>query len=275
MARLRNRIIKADFWTDGELLRWPRDKRFTYAGLYSMAEDSGCLEDDPFMWKMLLWPAPTDAGITVENLEAWRDEMVAAGKLVRYEAGGESLLFIRSFHEHEHPRNPQSPNLPTPAWVRYVPGDREKKTRNHYEVDLGAAPPPPANGKLAVAKVERAVGMRAKKKDEDDGSFELFWAFYPRREGRRTAETAWKYVDKSGREMAIGVAQVMGVLYQNGQKEKKYIPLPTTFIHQERWMDWSEGIPAGWQDSSQERAAQQEATIDAAIRAAYGDEEDE
>ena len=71
MARLRNRMVKADFWTDAELLRWPRDKRQTYRGLWAIAEDSGCLEDDPFGWKLLLFPSPLDADITVERLEHW------------------------------------------------------------------------------------------------------------------------------------------------------------------------------------------------------------
>jgi hypothetical protein len=118
MARLRNRIRKADYFTDGELLRWHRDKRATYSGLYALAEDSGCLEDDPFMWKLVLWPSPLDADITVELLTQWRDELVEAGKLIPYEADGERFLYIRTFLQHEHPRNPQRPDLPLPEWLR-------------------------------------------------------------------------------------------------------------------------------------------------------------
>lgn len=119
MARLRNRIRKSDYFSDGELLRWPRDKRTTYSGLYALAEDSGCLEDDCFTWKLLLWPSPLDSDITVELLEQWRDELIEAGKLVPYEVDGERYLFIRSFHKHEHPRNPQEPTLPLPPWVQH------------------------------------------------------------------------------------------------------------------------------------------------------------
>ena len=72
MARLRNRIRKADRYSDGELLRWHRDKRATYDGLYSLAEDSGCLEDDPFTWKLLIWRSPMDTAITVEKRAGWR-----------------------------------------------------------------------------------------------------------------------------------------------------------------------------------------------------------
>lgn len=118
MARLRNRIRKADYFTDGELLRWHRDKRATYTGLWAMAEDSGCLEDDPFMWKTLIWPSPLDTDITVDLLTKWRDELVEAGKLIPYESDGKACLYINTFHQHEMPRNPQRNDLPLPEWVR-------------------------------------------------------------------------------------------------------------------------------------------------------------
>lgn len=119
MSRLRNRIRKADYFTDGELLRWHRDKRTTYSGLWAIAEDSGCLEDDPFSWKCLIWASPLDADITVDLLAQWRDELVDADKLIPYEADGKSYLFIRTFHAHESPRNPQRPDLPIPPWLHH------------------------------------------------------------------------------------------------------------------------------------------------------------
>ena len=140
MARLRNRIRKADYFSDGELLRWHRDKRATYSGLYAVAEDSGCFADDPFEWKMLLWPSPLDADITVEALERWRDELVQAGKLVPYEHGGERYFYLRSFHKHEHPRNPQSPTVPLPEWVAWIPSSDGVKAR--YEVCTDLIPSP-------------------------------------------------------------------------------------------------------------------------------------
>ena len=127
MSRLRNRIVKADFWTDAELLRWPRDKRETYRGLWAIAEDSACLEDDPFGWKLLLWPSPMDADITVELLAPWRDELVATGKIIPYTAEGKTYLYIKNFHQHEKPRNPQPPDLPLPPWVLWQTTTVERK----------------------------------------------------------------------------------------------------------------------------------------------------
>jgi hypothetical protein len=140
MARLRNRQLKATFWTDGELLRWHRDKRWVYQSVWDMAEDSGCVEDDPFEWKLTAWGSPLDVDMTVEVIEQYRDEFVAAHKLVPYEAEGKRYLFCKNFHQHERPRNPQSPDLPLPPWVKWTTkvtkttDGREHRT-NLYEVD--------------------------------------------------------------------------------------------------------------------------------------------
>lgn len=154
MARLRNRILKAEFWTDAELLRWPREKRWTYQGLWESAEDSGCLEDDPFGWKLQLWPSPMDSDITVELLTQWRDEMVEAGKLVPYEADGKHYLYCARFHQHEHPRNPQRPDLPLPPWVQWVTTEDEKgRKRNSYMVSIPTVTVP---GQYCAANVTPA-----------------------------------------------------------------------------------------------------------------------
>jgi hypothetical protein len=140
VARLRNRMVKADFWNDPELLRWPLAKRVFYQGLWATAEDSGCVEDDAFGWKLVLFPSPVDAAITDQVLAGWRDELIEARKLVPYEADGKRYLFLRTFHQHEHPRNPQSPDLPLPPWVTWSVKSISRKDGGEnkvssYEVD--------------------------------------------------------------------------------------------------------------------------------------------
>ncbi|MBN1837895.1 MAG: hypothetical protein JW820_18705 [Spirochaetales bacterium] len=140
MARLRNRIVKADYWSDGDLLQMPREKRETYRGLFAVAEDSGCLEDNPFTWKLLLWPGPLDVDITVELLAQWRDDFVAQGKLVPYWVEGRRYFFIKSFPKHEHPRNPQKNDLPLPLWISWVPhGKDDRKGSYQFDDELLAA----------------------------------------------------------------------------------------------------------------------------------------
>ena len=147
VSRLRNRMVKATFWTDPELLRWTQPKRAMYLGIWAMAEDSGCLEDDPFEWKCVLFPSPIDVEFTVERLTTWRDELTVAGKLIPYESDGKSYLFIRNFHQHEHPRNPQPADLPLPPWVTWEKhASAAGKSYHRYTVLLGTTTVPPQNG---------------------------------------------------------------------------------------------------------------------------------
>ena len=51
--RLHNRQIKASFWTDTGLIQHlTREQRMFYVGLWQLADDSGCLFDDPFAFKI-------------------------------------------------------------------------------------------------------------------------------------------------------------------------------------------------------------------------------
>lgn len=152
--RLRNRWTKATFWTDGALLRWPRDKRHFYQSLWACAEDSCCIEDDMFEVKLTAWASPLDADMTVERFESWRDELIADGKLVPYTNGdpGKRYLYLPDMAKHENPRNPQAPDISLPPWVtvevtgdgrdrriRYIHGDREETVENPSG-DRGTSP---------------------------------------------------------------------------------------------------------------------------------------
>jgi len=76
--------------------------------------------------------------------------------------------------------------------------------------------------------------------------FEDFWTAYPRRENKKKAHTAWARLTKDKKRLAIGVASIMSDLVAKGVTELRFVPLPTTFIHGQRWEDWRDGIPASW-----------------------------
>lgn len=134
MTRLRDRLVRADFWTDPELLRWPRDKRMTYQGLWAIAEDSGCLEDDPFGWKVALWASPEDSDITVEILTSWRDEFVGARKMVPYVVEGKPYGWLRNFHRHQTLKNKSRSSLPLPPWLTWEPYESNDRA-GRYVID--------------------------------------------------------------------------------------------------------------------------------------------
>jgi len=112
------RVLRAGFWNDPEIARWPLPKRVFYIGLTATAEDSGVVEDDPFGWKIALFPSPVDSDITDEVLREWADEMIHDEKLVAFEANERHWLYLRSFASHQSPAHPRDNHLPLPVWVR-------------------------------------------------------------------------------------------------------------------------------------------------------------
>jgi hypothetical protein len=121
--RLHNRQIKAGWWTDGELLRWPLDKRVFYLGLIQIADDSGCVDHDPFTFKMMIFPSPLDVLITVELLSQYSEELRECGKLLPYESSGKTYFYIMNFHKHQKLRNPGESSVPLPEWVTFTPSE--------------------------------------------------------------------------------------------------------------------------------------------------------
>lgn len=117
--RLHNRMVKPGFWTDPELVLWPRDKRMFYLGLVQLADDSGCLEESAVACKLHLYPLDTD--ITVEHIQAWIDELAQAGKIIRYTIGGKRCLWLKNFLKHQEIKNPGRASVPTPPWVMFKP----------------------------------------------------------------------------------------------------------------------------------------------------------
>ena len=155
--RLHNRQIKATFWSDPDLLQWPRDKRWFYEGLTQLADDSGCLEDSSFAFKLHLFPSPMDSDITVELLTKWRDEFVCQGKLSPYKVAGKQYLFMVNFHKHQtldKPTPPSKASIPLHPWVVWEEVLDEKgrvsRRQSRYVVSYGQWPD---NGRTSPGRV--------------------------------------------------------------------------------------------------------------------------
>ena len=117
--RTHNRQIKDTFWRDPAMIRWPLAKRMLYQGLWCIADDSGCCEDDSWAIKVLLFPSPVDADITPDIISQWLDEIAEAGKIIRYEATGKKCFYMKNFHKHQRLDNPAAPEVPLPTWIQF------------------------------------------------------------------------------------------------------------------------------------------------------------
>jgi len=257
--RLRNRMLKATFWTDGDLLRWPRDKRYFYQSIWACAEDSCCIIDDMFELKLTAWPSPADADITVETLEQWRDELIECHKLVPYTVDGRRYLFIPTMAEHEHPRNPQTPDWPLPPWVTCeVTGEgRAKRCTYTFSYRNGDGDTSVQSGSgdgdtsvqsgsgsrntspvLSCPVQDLNTSPKRSKSERVLEGFDTFWNEQTRKEGKGAAKSAYsKALKKTTPDVILEGWRRSKRVYAAEGRDRRLYPLPATWLNQERWDD--------------------------------------
>lgn len=122
----RARTLKPEFFDDEALARVSHTARLTFAGLWTLADRRGRLEDRALRIRARLFPYEPEI-----DLEPVLDELAARQLIVRYAAevqvNGHGLVVVpliqvRSFekHQHVHPRESDSP-WPAPADARSGP----------------------------------------------------------------------------------------------------------------------------------------------------------
>lgn len=219
-----------------------RDQRAFYHSLWALAEDSACLEDSPFGWKVSAWPSPLDSDITVDVLSTWRDEFIASGKLIPYESGGKRYIYIPTMAEHEQPRNPQRPSIPLPEWVEWVAhdSDQRKGAYRHHTPSVQPlyndctsvpAPPRPAppRSKTIVRKPAKSAGS--------DG-FDEWWEEQARKEGKGAARASYaKALKRTDKQTLLDSWRRSKAAYEREDRSRDKYPLPATWLNQERWAD--------------------------------------
>lgn len=126
----------------------------------------------------------------------------------------------------------------THSTARCADGEGESPSEEGAQEPSAPAPSPSGDS--------TALAIRG----DEETPFEAFWEPYPRREAEKEARRLWKPLTADQRRLAAGVAQVMGRMVAEGRKERRYVPAPVTFLRDERWEDWRDGVPAGWQTAA-------------------------
>ena len=70
----------------------------------------------------------------------------------------------------------------------------------------------------------------------DDG-FADFWRIYPRKDGRKKAQTAWRNLTKAKQQAAMADVPARSRTEAWTKDGGRFVPHATTYLHQERWTD--------------------------------------
>lgn len=105
----RARLLKPGFFTNEDLCEIPAFGRLLFAGLWTLADKAGRLDDRPKRIKAELFP------YDAVNVPALMDKLEERGFIKRYTVGDAKLIQIVAFDKHQHPhKNEPASVLPDP-----------------------------------------------------------------------------------------------------------------------------------------------------------------
>ncbi len=245
MARARN--IKPGFFRNADLVELPYEARLLFIGLWTIADRKGRLEDRPKQIKMELFPA--------DNLDcdALLDELVRIGVVARYQHGDSRYLQVVNFERHQNPhKDEKASSIPGPCDFAEGTSDAQ------VEHGASTVPAPCECGSDTVAiglipesgflnpdsntPLTPRGGTRARKSatevNECVSGFDVFYAAYPRKAGRKAAAKAWA---KLAPDEALQ-ATILGALaaqkpHLDWRENGRFIPHPSTWLNAGSWDD--------------------------------------
>lgn len=135
--------MKPGFFSNEVLAELPYEARLCFAGLWTLADREGRLEDRPRRIKAALFPYDE------LDVDVLLDRLAGKGFVVRYAADGAAYLAIPTFLEHQRPKADEYPSvIPAPIYAdprgkaraRPQTGDLDirESDRGQREVDSGA-----------------------------------------------------------------------------------------------------------------------------------------
>lgn len=228
MAKIR--MIKTEVRTSEKVASWPLEVRYFWILLWGYVDDHGKGKDNALLIKADCFPL--DENITSETVDKWLCVLADSGVIVRYEVAGVKYLAVKNWHEHQKPQHPGKdlfPNFDAPnATVLESDEVCVQPSCNLH----ASCTPELSRDELGRDEMFNAVEQVNSYSDD----FETWWKSYPRRQGKGSAYASWqKALDKATASVLIDSA----IKYATSPSlpELKYVPLPATWLNQERWND--------------------------------------
>jgi len=243
MARARN--IKPGFFRNEILAELPPLTRLLFAGLWTIADKAGRLEDRPKRIKADV--LPYDDG----DVDAMLNQLSDAGFIARYGTGDARYIEVSNFGKHQNPHvKEQESTIPIP------PVSGEHTTSTVQEPDKSGAnfpltdslfsdspiPPP-----VAPDEPAETAGEESPKPTIHDQRFESFWLVYPKKTGKEAARKWWTGKKPSAALHAkmLTAVDAQKVSTQWLREDGRFIPNPATWLNQGRWDDEAPEVPRG------------------------------
>ncbi|CAM3885007.1 hypothetical protein [Roseateles saccharophilus] len=266
MARARS--LKPGFFKNEDLAECSCWARLCFAGLWTLADREGRLEDRPKRIKGELFAYDT---VEVDPLLA---ELAQHGFILRYSDGSRGLIQILKFRRHQNPHHKEPASvLPSPQSLGLLPDgmavEPEAEPSSHDDETPGKpeASPGFSGDECAMNGVKTVLTpdslnltpdslnprRKARGSPAEPAGFADFWAAYPRKVGKADALKAFGKL-QAGPELVAMLVQAVQRQRASEQWQRdggQYVPHPATWLNGRRWEDElgaagaSSGGPAG------------------------------
>ena len=250
MHDVRIRSIRPEFWSSTDIAALPWETRLIFIGIWSYVDDNGVGRDVEKLIQSDLFPLEDDTHGALMQVAGALKQLETGGQITRYSVDGKPYLHVTSWDKHQLINRPSKGRYPLPTCTNAE--IRHDSVSPHVKDMSPHADYPVGEGE----KGRRGEGEKTSA-DASSERFEEFYAAYPRKEGKGQAAKAWRVAVKKA-EPDLVMAGLKRRLPSWDATEKRFIPLPASWLNGERWDDEivhtseptraarNPNIPEGW-----------------------------
>jgi hypothetical protein len=252
MARSRN--IKPGFFTNEDLAECSPWARLCFAGLWTLADREGRLEDRPKRIKGQLFSFDS---IEVEPLLA---ELASHGFIQRYLVEDVCYIQILEFPKHQNPHHKEAKSvIPSPqslGLLSHAKGDEPKALPPSHDAKASDEPETLGSIHALSSRQNRADSLipsslipdsrsleqqAARSRSNRADRFDEFWSEYPVKKGRAEAESKWKR-----RNLDAIADQIIADVKRRKAEDRQWLdgfaPHGSTYVNGKGWEDAIEPV---------------------------------
>lgn len=235
MARIRS--MKPEYFADEDLASTTsRDARLLYPGLWCLADEHGRVRGNPNFLKGAVFAYDDD--LDAAAVDRLVDELIAAGKVVRYRVGNSTYLYLPRLSTHQRLEPEKVPSrLPSPMDSDAhpaLPATTVRADESEKFSDESARGADESALMQVAGSKEQVAGSRLQGAVADE-LFAEFWAAYPSTASKGAARTAWaKAIKKADPRQIIAAAYAYR---EDPTRTPQYTKHGSTWLNQECWTE--------------------------------------
>lgn len=226
MARSRN--IKPGFFLNDALGGLPALTRLLFAGLWTICDRAGRVEDRPKKIKAEVLPYDDC------NADEMLESLMNSGFILRYEANGIKVIQVISWAKHQNPHIKEAVST-LPAYIEHGVSTVQEQCKEQPTPERAGLIPD--SGFLIPDSLKDGSKLQSTQSSHPDG-FDSFWLIYPKKVGKPAAIKAFKAAKLNG-HLSDVLSDIESKKVTEAWKKDsgQFIPNPATYLNQRRWED--------------------------------------